>query len=1466
MKNIFRSLIIVLCCVIFEYSHAEKYYGNSGTKSTVTIKSTAAGCLPSSGFKYLDLNNVRCRVNTGGDMWWDYEVPQYEIPAGSKKTSMFAGSLWIAGVDVNDQLKCAAVRYRQGPAFGGGNDYWPGPLTIDGSASINADMCTKYDKIYPISRNEVDEFLAWVQSPDDYPGYTVPTSILNWPGNSDPADMNQSYFLAPFYDKNEDMIYNPEDGDYPYYDLSNELCHSAQPTLETEQGINKGGLLADQVIKGDQTLWWVFNDKGNIHTETQGQAIGLEIRAQAFAFSTNDEVNNMTFYSYEIINRSTYRLRDTYFSQWTDPDLGFSKDDYVGCDVARGLGYCYNGLTTDGAGQYNAYGSQPPAIGIDFFQGPYMDADGYDNPSFDGSSLKGPSFKGSCDIVSSDGNVMTMNYGANNALSGRFLVKAEAINGVNFGNGIVDDERFGMRRFVYHNNSGTVADYMTDPDYAIEYYNFLKGIWKDNARMIYGGNAHNPGGGYGPECNFMFPGDSDPCNWGTGGIAPNGPVKWTEVTAGNAPYDRRFMQSAGPFTLEPGAVNYITVGMPWARATSGGPFASVELLRVVDDKCQQLFDNCFAVVTGPNAPDLTIRELDKSFLIYITNRKTNDAGNNFNEKYQEIDPSIQSPDTLSGDERYDSTYNFEGYQVFQLVNADATVADIHDQDKARLVFQCDIKNGVSKLVNFNYDQSLNGNVPVMEVDGADNGITHTFEVTEDKFTGLALVNNKQYYYLAVSYAYNNFKQYDPNSALSLDGQKVPYLAGRKNIKVYTGIPHKNIGEINPISEYGDGPIITRIEGQGNGGLVLDLAQETIDEIMSKPAADTLNNVYGSDNYPIAYHPVYLKGKGPVSVKVIDPLNVTNSTYTLFFDSLKYYQYVNLTGLTVNAGGDTASKQTAFWSLKDNNTGVIYRSDTSIISDNEQLFLDLGISIKANQVWYPGIYQVGEYTDNSGSTPVTDPVNAVLAPTSGFLEATMTFADSTHKWLTAIADADGSVADNWIRSGTAADASSLEYNDWNLEIRNGNLAGIGYDPNSDYEKVLGGMWAPYNMVAVGPTINTQGNFTDDGQSPVAPAISKRSKTIWSSKNLASVDIIITPDKTKWTRSIVLEMCPDPLLAEGGVKKFYIRAGKSVDKNGNPAPEGAVPSSNPDDPAYIQPTGMGWFPGYAINVETGERLNIMFGEDSWLSAENGRDMLWNPTSTTYKGSNLEPVFGGRHFIYVCGHTTISASVGQVTKDFTNPAYDACVQLYKQLSILRYTPIPPPSILSPRDLAYATAMWVNIPLAVSGQEWLNNDVKIRLRVSKPYERWYSTPLDSLSAVQTGVNHHYPMYSFSTEGIATVTNDVKKAKSDLDYINVVPNPYYAFSSYEANQLDNRIKIVNLPPKCIVTIYNMSGTMIRQYTKDNSQTAIEWDLKNYAGIPIAGGIYLIHVKAEGYGEKVIKWFGSLRPIDLNAF
>ena len=58
-------------------------------------------------------------------MWWNLSDGKYEIPKNSGKHSMFAGSLWIGGLDDDDQLKVAAQTYRQS-----GNDFWPGPIFV----------------------------------------------------------------------------------------------------------------------------------------------------------------------------------------------------------------------------------------------------------------------------------------------------------------------------------------------------------------------------------------------------------------------------------------------------------------------------------------------------------------------------------------------------------------------------------------------------------------------------------------------------------------------------------------------------------------------------------------------------------------------------------------------------------------------------------------------------------------------------------------------------------------------------------------------------------------------------------------------------------------------------------------------------------------------------------------------------------------------------------------------------------------------------------------------------------------------------------------------------------------------------------------------------------------------------------------------------------------------------------------
>ena len=986
MKNIYRLLFLTLisfflCNNIF----AEKYKGQIMQSNVSQTKSER--CAPASGSTDLNINNVRARINTGGDMWWDFTASKYEIPRGSRKTSMFASALWIGGLDKDGNLKLAAQRFRQN-----GQDYWTGPLTTDNTADISAEVCKEYDRHYKITKKEVQDFIA---------GGTMTTAIEKWPAHGD-VTKGQTRYLAPFRDIDENYDYNPENGDYPYYDFSNSLCptdprnqnpdgtwKAMAPTMESDPaspyGVTvKGGLLVDQVLKGDMTLWWVFNDKGNDHTESKGASIGLEIRAQAFGFSTNDEINNMTFYTYEIINRSTYTLTDTYFSQWVDSDLGYADDDYVGCDVSRGLGYCYNGRATDGAGQYYAYEGNPPAIGVDFFQGPYMDPDTLDNPKLD--------------------------------LSGHPTV--ESINGVNFGNGIKDDERFGMRRFVYYNNDNNPVN--GEPEKAMDYYRYLRGIWKDGRVMTYGGNGTNPVSASNPKCDFMFPGNTDPSFLGTGGAIVSGPL-WTEQTANNAPGDRRFMQSAGPFTLKPGAVNYVTVGIPWAKAPTGGPFASVELLRTVDDKCQALFDNCFKVLDGPDAPDLAVKELDRELLLFISNRK---GSNNEKEGYKELDIRINEKrvvtstptDTITsqtGDTSIhtiitksdtllnDRYYKFEGYQIYQLSDATVSIADIGDLSKARLVKQCDLKNfdvdenAIAQLINYKKDDNLGGALlPVEKVNGANTGISHTFKITEDEFASgdKRLVNHKKYYYIAIAYAYNNFKKYDPTSPDGLDGQKEPYLAGRKSasgeIRSITAIPHITSPEANGTqlnSVYGSTPKIQRIEGQGNGNLIIDLTQSSVDALMSKNSAPYL-----------VENPIYQNNKGPIDVKVIDPLNVKSGNYVIkFFPGTR----VDLTDAT--------------WKLYTKENGNLTLIDTSEVNiqvNNEQLFVDLGLSVSISQ------------TLELATTP--DDVNNLIAPVEnivaddGFLEATLTYTDNTKQWLYGVADQDASIdGANWIRSGS-----------------------------------------------------------------------------------------------------------------------------------------------------------------------------------------------------------------------------------------------------------------------------------------------------------------------------------------------------------------------------------------------------------------------------------------------------------------
>lgn len=1333
-----KILIVVFFLLGHLISFSQPFAGSEKMNKKMPV-SKAAQCTPPTTTTYLELNNVRAMVHTAGNLW---QVPnqnysQYEIPKNSGIMALFTAALWLGGTDVNNQLKLAALRYRNG------QDYWTGPLSKV-VAETNYENCSKYDKHFVTTQDMIREFDAWykagIADQEDgtqtqselFPDYKVPNIIKEWPAHGD-ISMGQDYYLAPFFDFNEDGTYNWMDGDYPWHDINK------TKECKTDRRVS---------LYGDINFWWVMNDKGNIHTETGADPIGMEIRAQAFAFASNDEINNMTFYNYELINRGTQTLYNTYFGFFTDGALGDPFDDYVGCDVSRGLGYYYNGDNYDGDNSgFKGYGTSPPAVGVDFFEGPYQDDDGIDN---------------------------AFGIGVN-----------EALNGIGYGDGIVDNERFGMRRFLYYSNTTNGADpSQTDPINASDYYNYLRGFWKDNTRFYYGGSGHLSDAEANPSvpCDFMFPGDTDPLGWGTGG---NPQASWTEQTSNNPPNDRRFVESAGPFILKPGAVNNITVGVVYARSTAGDPFASVGVLQRADDKAQALFENCFKVLEGPHAPDLHIQELENELILSLSNSSNS---NNFNEEYEEFDPFI-----VSADPNADKSYNFQGYQIFQLQSKQVSLSDLQNPEKARMVAQCDIKDGISRIINFEFDDDLGASIPMETVDGEDNGIRHSFSVSKDLFAqgNPELVNFKRYYYLAISYAYNNYKNYNPDDPAALDGQKKLYLASRKaasgEVKLIEAIPHNPMPEAGGTLhylEYGESPEITRLDGYGNGNRALELSGLSTDYILNNGLLNKL---------------VYAKNSGPIHVKVVDPLNVADGYF-----ECKFKDY----NTTISNGADTAE-----W--------VVYRyaeeggalidsigSERSIKNDNEQIIPQWGISVQINQVNYTG------------------PAGNPSVKSTEMISSSINFADSSKQWLDFVQDNSAFYPTNWIRSGTYSETT--DYLDDPFTKAACYDDELGADDEGKFSQILGGGIAPHRVTGYQCSYMPMAyyNLANPGSSKSNASISF----------LPSVDIVLTSDKTKWTRCPVIELGRDANLNIGACAPGALRKSPSVDKNGNPDGTG---------------TGMGWFPGYAIDLESGARLYMAFGENSFLGTENGGDMIWNPTDRLADGVGT-PRMGGMHAIYV--YSFKQASINNFLSGFDFPPYypnqgetNATNFLYQKMLEVEMN-----NAVSKRQV-YGSLSWVAYPLLKSGTQLLSTDVHIRLRVNKEYK----------NHTATGLNNGRPMYSWNMTSERTITNSQEALADALKLINVVPNPYNAFSEYENNRLDSRVKITNLPEKCTVRIYNSQGKLIKTMKKDSPITFLDWTLTNHANIPIASGVYLIHVEVPGVGERVVKAFVAMRTVDL---
>lgn len=385
--------------------------------------------------------------------------------------------------------------------------------------------------------------------------YKMPWAIANWPTHGN-MELGQAEYLAEYFDSDANGQYNPESGDYP-------------------------------LILGDEAVLLIANDD-MMHPATYADNIGVEAHFMFYAFNSaeNGEFHNTMFMRIKLFNRSINTYTNSYFGMFGDFDIGSSNDDYIGCDVKHGAFYNYNKNAEDGDGSGNTYGAYPPTQAVMFLKGPLMDEDQIDNPAYE------PETGNNCGF---------------------------SMNGFGFGDDSVDNECLGLTNFIDPINNDAFQ-----PDALAEaFYNFMQSRWSNGEEMEFLFD-YNDGGGIQPHpinvpnypCRFMYPANSDECNWGTNGIDPfaGGFIvpnpntifgnTWSEASlnnpSGNIFGDRTGVGSMGPFTFEAGSMKEIYLAFVYARSYNEEDTFS---LIALDNRLDSL-KMSFANNEGPNGSKL----------------------------------------------------------------------------------------------------------------------------------------------------------------------------------------------------------------------------------------------------------------------------------------------------------------------------------------------------------------------------------------------------------------------------------------------------------------------------------------------------------------------------------------------------------------------------------------------------------------------------------------------------------------------------------------------------------------------------------------------------------------------------------------------------------------------------------------------------------------------------------------------
>lgn len=301
-----------------------------------------------------DGNNISAVINNSGNLFFDGQNAgffQSQIQPEPAPT-IYSSGFWFGGLSPDGSIKTAACLY--GHLNGNKSDYYAGPVL--NNTTTNLETCSNWDKIWKITRSEIDAHRNDF-SDNGFIDNPIP-SIYSWPANSNPHFETIEGFtlpendpsLAPFFDEDEDGIYNPDNGDFP---LPNNVDITKIP---------------------EEITYCLLNDVGGVHSISNSDHLGLQIGQTTYSFSCDvqNSLDNTLFFSLQYTNKSSIPIDSFHFSYFTEPDLGCLEDDFIGSAPNHNSFFFYNSDNIDGNDDgicnYSlvGFGENPPVQTVTF--------------------------------------------------------------------------------------------------------------------------------------------------------------------------------------------------------------------------------------------------------------------------------------------------------------------------------------------------------------------------------------------------------------------------------------------------------------------------------------------------------------------------------------------------------------------------------------------------------------------------------------------------------------------------------------------------------------------------------------------------------------------------------------------------------------------------------------------------------------------------------------------------------------------------------------------------------------------------------------------------------------------------------------------------------------------------------------------------------------------------------------------